>query len=146
MKKVISMFTAFLMVLCMAFPVFSAEKRDKTVLLFEDGSYLVIMLEADPQTRAAAPTASKSYTYYNSNDERQWIFMLRASFMYDGTNSEAISAEAAYTIVNRDWVLTDSDAYCQGAAAIGEAVFEHSTMGAVPVTVTIRCDKNGNIT
>ena len=101
------MFTAFLMVLCMAFPVFSAEKRDKTVLLFEDGSYLVIMLEADPQTRAATPTASKSYTYYNSNDERQWIFMLRTSFMYDGTNSEAISAEAAYTIVNRDWVLTD---------------------------------------
>lgn len=33
--------------------------------------------------------------------------MLRTSFMYDGTNSEAISAEAAYTIVNRDWVLTD---------------------------------------
>lgn len=145
MKKAFSMLMVVLLVFSMAFPTFAAQSSENTVQTFSDGSYCVITLETDYQTRSSTRSATKTYTYYNGDDECQWLFMVHGTFSYDGTTSEAVSAKGAYTIVNREWSLTDSEVYCQGAYAIGEAVFEHPSDGTVPITVTIYCDKNGNI-
>lgn len=146
MKKATMILMTILLIVCTAFPVMASENANNRVITFENGSYMVITLEMDQYSRTLTPQVTKTYTYYNASDDRQWAYTLTAQFTYDGSSAEAIVAKPAAIIYNRDWVLTDSDAYCQGAAAIGEAVFEHSTMGAVPITVTIRCDKNGNIT
>lgn len=145
MKKAISLLTAVLLVFCMALPVMASERSEETVLTFEDGSYLVVTLDTTPLTRTTSPVATKTYTYYNVDDERQWDFTLMGQFTYDGSTSTAIQAKARTVIYNRDWSQTYADVYRVGAYAYGEAVFEHPSDGTVPITVTIYCDKNGNI-
>ena len=148
MKKAISLLTALFILSCMAFPAFAAEQAqtEKTVLPFEDGSYLVVTLEVDSLARATTPVATKTYMYYNSEDERQWDYTLRAVFTYDGISADAISAEARAAIYNREWSLTESDPHCQGAYAIADATFESSSDGSRSITVRLYCDGHGNIT
>lgn len=145
MKKAISLLTAVLLVFCMALPVMASDPSEETVLTFEDGSYLVVTLDTTPLTRTISPVAAKTYTYYNVDDERQWDYTLMAQFSYNGSTSSAIEAKSKTVIYNREWSQTYVDVYREGAYAYGEAVFEHSSDGTVPITVTIYCDKNGNI-
>ena len=146
MKKVFSLVTAVMLIFCLALPAFASEQEEKQILPFEDGSYIVVTLRADNRTRATTPASTKTYTYYNSEDERQWSYTLRAVFTYNGINAEAVSAEASYTIYNREWSLTESDPHCQGAYAIADATFESSSDGSRSITVRLYCDGHGNIT
>lgn len=145
MKKAISLLTAVLLVFCMALPVMASDPSEETVLTFEDGSYLVVTLDTAPLTRTTSPVAAKTYSYYDVDDERKWDYTLMTQFSYNGSTSEALDTRVSVSIYDRAWSLAENNDYCQGPYAIGEAVFEHSSGETVPITVTIYCDKNGNI-
>ena len=146
MKKVFSLVTAVMLIFCLALPAFASEQKEKQILPFEDGSYIVVTLWADNRTRATTPASTKTYTYYNSEDERQWSYTLRAVFTYDGISAVERCVEARAAIYNREWRLTESDPHCQGAYAIADATFESPSDGSRSITMRLYCDGHGNIT
>lgn len=142
MKKVISFLASIVLLYCMAVPAFA--ENNENVISFDDGSYIVVTLQEHNLTRSTTPEVSRIYTYYNPQDEAQWAALLRASFYYNGTTSEAISAKGGYHIYNSEWSYEDSNIYCDGSDAVLEATFAKAG-DSVSITIVLHCDKNGNI-
>ncbi len=146
MKRVISLFLSLALFACLTVPAFAVEtapQQQETIYL-EDGSYIVVTLQVDPMTRSSTKSGSKSYTCFNENHVKQWLYTLKGTFTYDGSSSEAVNARASYSIYNRDWKLVESNPYCDGSYAIADAAFESSN-DYRSITIEIYCDENGNI-
>ena len=142
MKKVFSLTAVF--IFCLALPAFASEQKEKQSSRLKMA--LILWLPWGGQPDRATTPVYKNLHLYNSEDERQWSYTLRAVFTYDGISADAISAEARAAIYNREWRLTESDPHCQGAYAIADATFESPSDGSRSITMRLYCDGHGNIT
>ena len=94
MKKLIGILTSLtLLAGVLAMPV-SAETMEQptgqTIIeKCDDGSYFVTEIVEEPTTRATkTKTGTKSTTYYNANDVKQFKFDLKGTFTYTGTSAK----------------------------------------------------------
>lgn len=111
---------------------------------YADGSYALIV----PQKNMNRSTThdGKSYVYYNSSNVRCFSYTLEADFTYNGRISRADSCSASVTLYDRNWELNSHDEYTSGNTAYGEAVFSGPGGASRTVSLTLTCDKNGNVT
>ncbi len=151
MKRFLTAILAVILVLSMALPSMAAgtaaEKENKIV--YEDGSYLVVTIESDSSLARGTKTQNKKYEYYDANDVRQWRIVLVASFTYDGTTSSCIAAGCNADVYTDNWtVISESDSR-SGNVAYGYATLGKISAGIITdrpsYTLTLTCDKNGNI-
>ena len=148
-KAIISFLVVCLLFSTMSLFVFASPDETTDIEYFNDGSYSIITLETISMTKGTV-SKSKSYKYYNSNSILQWKATLTASFSYNGSTASCTSASASYTIYKDSWSNTLSTASKSGATATGNFTFKHYVLGictkTVNKTLTLTCDKNGNVT
>lgn len=131
---------------------------NQQIAYYEDGSYAIITIfeEINTQTRKASIAAiqtsagSKSYVYYNSNDELQWTAKVRGEFTYNGSSATCTQSTVSTSIYNNKWKATSAVASKSGATATGDFVFKYYTLlipiKTVNVHLTITCSANGVLT
>lgn len=164
MKKIIS-FLFVIVILATMFLVtvnadFSANNvPNGQVVISETNEYIdgyciktIITEEPTVNTRASTftKTGSKSYVLTNSSGDELWRFKVNGTFSVE-TGVSAICTNSTYTITisNDAWENKSASASRSGNKALGEAVFVKKLLFITTETkecsVTLTCDKNGNL-
>ncbi len=143
MKRLSVMFFALLFVLNLAVVPAAAADIDADVdntIYYEDGSYAVITLGS--ATRSSA-VKEKTYTYYNSQGQKCFAYVLQGTFTYDGITSRADSCQYKAGIYRQGWDIKSHSEYVSGSTAYGRAVFTGPNGETRNVSLTLTCDKTG---
>lgn len=126
-----------------------ASQTDVEILYFADGSYATIEIITVESRASGSITASKPYTYYNSDGVMQWKAVLKGTFTYTGTSATCTSATMDTTIYDSSWYTISRSAsksgnMATGTASIGERI-SNITINRVPVSLTLSCSNNGSV-
>lgn len=149
MKKVLSILFAalFLLVLIPSAPVKAETTTD--VVYFEDGSYVVTVLQEYSTRSSNQKTASKSSTLYDPNGGSVATLTVRGTFRYDGTTATCTASTYTHQIHNSSWSLSSGSASKSGNTATAKGTFARKVLGITTdsktLTVSLSCDKNGNL-
>lgn len=101
-------------------------------------------------SRTKTVSKTKYANYYSSKGESLWSVYLTAEFAYNGRKAVCTDSSIACTIVDRDWKMLSSSCREEGNTAMGSYIMKQYKLG-VPLkeiegTLTLTCDKNGNVT
>ena len=111
-------------------------------------TFLRALLRFFGKTDTASNT--KYLRYYDSKGALLWTAYLTATFQYNG--KKAVCKEATLTAENKDsdWTLEEKQTEMSGATAKDTVTFRQHKLGVslktITRTLTLVCDKNGNIT
>ncbi len=145
MKRVFTNMAALLLCMCFLFSTASAFDGVQTERIdYEDGSYAIITTVTGGLTRASKAD-SKTYTYYNSSDQRCFSYTLYATFTYNGVTSTADSSVGGAELYLRGWDLISQNEWTSGSAAYGTASFSGPNGESRPVSLSLVCDRNGTV-
>ena len=122
---------------------------EETVTYYEDGSYLVSVVETVQSRASGTVTHTKSDTYYSSDDVAQWYIRLIGTFDYNGTSATCTKSTCQVTVHNSDdWTLISKNATKNGNTASCAVTFGFMPSGIIvsrpTYTLSISCDANGN--
>lgn len=127
----------------------NAAEQDKEVIYFQDGSYMTIELIENGFRASGSKSGSKRSTYYGSNGATEWVAVLSGNFNYTGSSATCTSSSMNVTIYDSDWYVISKSASKSGNSATGSAVMGLKNAGVtvtrVPVSLTLQCDANGNL-
>lgn len=150
-KKLISLLTACLLALCLL-PVqaFANEVVSETTIYHSDGSYSVIRVIKETSARAAKTvTGGTTESYYSDGNVLQWKAVLDATFTYNGSSATCTSVNSLnVTVYDSSWSVGSKSTSRSGNTAYGYLTMERRIAGGtqgVPVTLTLTCDRNGNL-
>ena len=127
--------------------------KDKPETIFEDGSYVVDLIEASPilvRGSVYTRTGSKTRTFYDSDNVVKWKFIVYGTFeVNSGVSAKCTKATCNTEIYDSNWKVISQSAWPSGNQAIGTATLKRYLLG-IPVrteevTVTLTCDKNGTL-
>lgn len=126
------------------------ENRTETVY-FDDGSYMTV--EVTRAVRASGSvTGSKPYTYYNSSYNSsgvvQWQAVLTGSFTYTGSSATCTASSVDVTVYDSAWkVISKSASKSENTATASVSMRKvvGVTVMTVPVSMSLSCDANGNL-
>ncbi len=152
MKKLLSLSLSLLLLFslsCVAFASNEPQKlvHEETVLLKNGDSVTITLYESDSicYSERSSKRTSKVFTYRSPSGSTLWKLTLHATFSYNGSSSSADSASTSYSISDRVWSCDSHDAYTSGSTAYGEGTFSSSFGASKSASLSIRCDKNGNV-
>ena len=93
--------------------------------------------------------ATKTTTYKNSNGESLWYAKVTASFYYDGSTSSCTSSSASGGSYVSTWKILSKSSSRTGnvgsATVTAGSYYVGILIGTITETVTLACDKNGNL-
>lgn len=150
MKKTL---TALLVVVLMlsSFSVAQASDGVVNVEYFDDGSYVVTVVDCDAVMFASSTIRGrKTSTYYRADGKEAFALTVYGTFSYDGTN-QAVCTDSSYThtIYRNDWSLKSASATKSGNTATATGTFIRKALGVTVDTkvlpVSLSCDKDGNL-
>lgn len=149
-KRMFSLLMACLLMVCLLPVQVLAAEQEETVTYYEDGSYTVTTVEKRLTARAAGTvTGTTTENYYSSANVLQWKAVLNATFTYTGSSATCTSVNSLnVTIYNSAWSVGSKSTSKSGNTAYGYLTMNRQIIGGtqgVPVTLTLTCDKNGNL-
>lgn len=117
--------------------------------VFADGSYETESIYK-MQTRAGGTiSGSKVRNHYDSKGTLCWQFVLNGSFSYTGSSATCTSSTCSVSIYSQGWYVISKNASKSGNTASANATMGESSGGVlankVSASITLRCDKNGNL-
>lgn len=129
------------------------------VINYADGSYMIVTIAEGPETYAptvvgtnavaATKSGSKTYTHYNSSGTLLWSATLTAAFSYNGSTASCTSANCTVSISNNAWVVISKSCTRSGNTATANVTMGRQAAGItiqiIPITITLSCDANGNL-
>ncbi|HIX90971.1 MAG TPA: hypothetical protein H9845_08775 [Candidatus Agathobaculum pullicola] len=141
-KKLQKAISCVLLLSCMIFAVGAANPTQTETIDYGDGYYLVITTtgkNADTTTRAVTERyiEREARAYHGSTYIGKYT--LCGTFIYDGSRSAAIAD---------DWYASSSYGYSGSSSHTGSSVKGRCTFnyaGGKTYTITMTCDKNGNM-
>lgn len=100
-------------------------------------------------SRTKTVTKTKYANYYSSKGESLWSVYLTAEFSYNGKKAVCNNSSINFMSVDHDWKEVYLSGYEQDNTAVGSYVVKQYKLG-VPLkeiegTLTLTCDKNGNV-
>ena len=114
----------------------------------DDGSYFETVITSS-STRSTIRNASKTTTYKNADGEALWDVKVTANFEFNGSTSKCTSAVASANSYNKVWKILDKRSNRNGnsgsATALAGSYLGGVFVGSMSKTVTLTCDKNGNL-
>ena len=131
--------------------VFAADMPEETedIIYFDDGSYLVTEILSMDSRALSSKSGSKTSTYYSSTGDEQWSAVLSAVFTYNGAASYCTSCSLDITVTNSAWYVVSQEESREGNTATGELTMGKKFLGITiekkPLTMTLTCDANGNL-
>lgn len=133
---------------CYGFAAFGETVRED-IIVCDDGSTLTITVFEAPTRSTNTKSGSSVYVMRNSNGVEQWRCVLNATFTYDGTTSKATLASAQFTSSDSNWYEDTLYTYRSGNTAYGKLTVGKKllgvTVGTYNYTLTLTCDKDGNL-
>ncbi len=100
-------------------------------------------------SRTKTVKKTKYANYYASNGKPLWSVYLTAEFSYNGKKALCTSSSISCVIVDKDWKLVYSSNSEQENTAVGNFVVKQYKLGVplkeIEKTLTLTCDKNGNV-
>ena len=122
---------------------------DSSIIHFEDGTYMEVTI-GEASTRATnTKTGYKKYTFRNNKDEILWEATLSATFTYNGTSSSCTSGSCSVSISNNNWYVVSNSTTRSGNTATTHLTMGKKFLGITidkpEYTITLTCDKNGNL-
>ena len=138
---------------CVCF-AYADNTEEQLIEYYPDGSYYIVTISSHTsftsflQTRGTK-TETKNGSHYNSNGSIAWKASITATFTYNGTSASCTDVSKSTTIYDSAWKCTSSSCSKSGATATGNFTFKRYVL-LVPVqtvnkTLTLTCDKNGNV-
>lgn len=149
-RKAAGMMAVCLILAAIVWPAQVLAAQDE-VVYYEDGSYAVVVMEEENTVTRATnrKTGSKAYKYYTADDELVWTVTLNATFSYNGSSATCTSVNSLnVTIYDDSWRTYSKSSTKSGNTATGYVTMRYSgLLGSrdIPATVTLSCDKNGNL-
>lgn len=158
MKKCILSLCLVVALLGSALPVYAAaaDEADGTQIeyeYFEDGSYIVTVIEDEVSPDAAARVAritskSKVSTYYSADERALWYVKVTGTFTYGNGSSQCIVSKVTAESYVSNWSISSKSSSCSGstASATATAVRDATPAGTVATltrTVTLTCSATG---
>lgn len=149
MKRMLSLILISVVLLCML-PVQSnaVEASEKTVY-FEDGSYMTVEVFSMEMRASGSVSGSKPYTYYNGSGDALWKAVVTGSFTYTGSSATCNSASVSVTVFDSNWYTISKSAAKSGSTATASVTMGEKRAGVtvtkLPVSLSLKCDKNGNL-
>lgn len=129
-------------------PISAVADEIETIHL-SDGSYIVVRLYEDGTRAAGTVSGGKEYTHYDSGGSSNWKVVLSGSFAYTGSSSNCTASNINVTIYDSSWYTVSKSASKSGNTATGSAIMGDTASGVtvkrVPVSLTLQCDPNGNL-
>ncbi len=124
------------------------------IIYVSDDLYVEVTLEEEFPTivtfsTSTSKTYSKTATLKNGDNETVAKFKLTATFTYDGSTSTCTNVSHSATIYDDSYEFTSTSSSKSGATATGKYTIKKYILfintQTVSDTITIKCDKNGNI-
>lgn len=151
MRKFFSVFLVFAIILMML-PVnvqATETTEDRSIIVFEDGSYIEIIVEVIAGRATNTKNGYKTYSYYDASNNLEWQAKLSASFTYNGTTSTCTSASCSVSIYENAWYESSNSTTRSGNTATTNLVMGQRLLGVTiatrEYTITLSCDKDGNL-
>lgn len=149
MKRVLSIALAILLMMT-AFPIgASAVCEDRIITYYDDGSYMVEEIWISSIRASGTVSGNKATTYYDNNNTALWKATLSGTFTYNGSSATCTVSSCTVSIYNSAWYTISKSASKSGNAAYGTGTVGEKLLGVtvqrVPFSLTLSCDKNGNL-
>jgi len=158
MKRIIIIALVFLILLStFSFSSIAQQERDIRIVSYDDGSYSVYsfeesisLLESLLGSLRSSTTKTATVKHYDSDSTLVWKAAITADFSYNGSTASCTRVSKSTTVYNSSWKCTSSSCSTSGATATGNFTFKKYTLGiptqTINETISMTCDKNGNIT
>ena len=119
------------------------------VWYFDDGSYITETFSIIRSRASGSITGTKTRNYYDSEGTLDWKVDLTGSFTYTGTSATCTSSTCNVTIYGSSWYTVSKSSGKSGNTATASATMGEKLLGVtvrqVPVSLSISCDKDGNL-
>lgn len=156
MKKPLKSFTFLLLMAtlyCSQMPVSINASTPETTTTKEylpDGSYIETEIIQNKNTKSTITGARKRSTYKNASGVDLWYGEVTANFYYDGSSSSCTSASASAGSYSNLCKIKSKNVSKSGNSATATIVTssylpEGNFVANHSLTVTLSCDKNGNL-
>lgn len=150
MKRFLSLILCIL-TLCsmMALPVAAAQSGDQipiaeTIIQIDSDCYYVERIYVPAvQPYSNTKTGTKTAEYVQAGTVI-YAISVTGNFTYDGSTAKATSASGSITKYVSDLTINSRSAYTSGASAIATSSVSYKGT-TLQKTVTLTCDKNGNL-
>lgn len=148
-KRILSTILTVLMLVAL-FPLdVSAAQVENNTIFLENGDHIKITTEYILVRATNTRIGNKYLTYYDSDDNVEWEAKLNASFTYDGTSSACTSASCTVTIYDSKWYEISNTTTRSGNTATTQLTMGRKFLGITvskpEYTITLTCDKDGNL-
>lgn len=147
-KRLISLCCAMMLVFSLTIPVFAEEQQiliSQEITELSDG---IVLIDELYETMIAR-TATKEYTRrktIKSNGTTIGIIAIKGKFSYDGTKVSVVSKSVTQTDTYNGWNYKQNSFTSSGGTIILDAKLTKRLIPSVAFTITMTCDKNGNVT
>lgn len=147
MRKVLSLFLAISFLFIMILPGSATENEN--IIFYDqyttkDGITVTCELIEHPQMRSN----TKGYTYRRSFEKDNTVIgaiAIHGSFQYDGNTVSVVSKSVTQTNTYDGWKYKQNSFTSSGGTITLDAKLTKLLVMNIPFTMTLSCDKNGNI-
>lgn len=124
-------------------------ENEVTRMYMEDGSWLTEELEITMMRSSGTVTANKSRNYYGNDGSLEWTVTLTGTFSYTGDSAVCTSSNCSVSITDYTWYTVSRSASrnenrATAAAVMGQKLND-ATVARVPVSLSLSCDVDGNV-
>lgn len=144
-------FNFALVIFLLASAVVVAQAAQNEVIYHGDGGYTIVTVTKEVTEGRAAnySRGEKGYEHLTGGDTLQWKAVLDATFTYNGSSATCTKVNGLnVTIYDSSWSVGSKSTSKSGNTAYGYLTMRGMLVGGeqgVPVTLTLTCDKNGNL-
>lgn len=130
---------------------FASEKYDDAVqtITLDNGDFIIVTTEVYETRATQTKSASRKYSYTTSSGDVEWVITLNGTFTYTGTTSTCTASSCTVTINDNSWYVVSKSASKSGSTATANVTMGRKVLGITitkkDYTLTLTCDKNGNL-
>ena len=151
MRRIIALLISLAVFIAPLFVTANAVEASDEVCVwyFDDGSYITETFLIVQSRALGSITGTKTRNYYDSEGALDWKVVLTGSYSYTGSNATCTSSTCNVTIYDSSWYTVSKSSSKSGNTATASATMGEKLLGVtvrqVPVSLSISCDKDGNL-
>lgn len=154
MKHFLACALSLLLTFGIVFPCAAAAEivpvdKEAEILALADGGYIAITREEYIALAANTKSGSATYTRNSNSGSTLWIATLTGTFTYNGVTSTCTDADLVISISDNSYYTVSQSVNKSGNTATASFTIGYKVLGVTykteSYTITLSCDKNGNL-
>lgn len=147
MKKTVSLLVICVLIFTLICPVLATPANEEAYLqeyTLENGLRVVDSITVHSNNRASTTSAERKRSFYDGDTLVAYIRFI-ADFRYDGSTVSVVSKTITNTNTYDGWSYVQNSFTSSGGTVTLNAKITKWLIFNTPFTMTLSCDKNGNI-